>query len=154
MGTGFWHGDVCIGRRHHHCGATGSAPGDWPGRLQAAVEAYNKRYHGTVHDSPNDVATGGIAHFMTLQDNAKKFAGNHRRTLRQLGRLAAAGNFREPIRGQAFAGPRRVAEPRFGPVVAAPRDQTRVLRGRGLLQIDGRRYLVKALQPVRMPAEV
>ena len=127
-------------------------PGDWPDRLRPTVSAYNRRFHGAVHDAPNDVATGGIAHFMTLEDNAKKFKHNHDLTMRRLERIGDAGHFRPPIPGQVFAGPRRVAEPRFGDVVSA--EGARLPRGRGKIQTrDGRRYLVKAIQPVRMPPE-
>ena len=128
------------------------APGDWPDRLAAVVSAYNRRYHATVHDSPNEAAQGGVSHFLTLQDNAKKFEHNQRLTERRIVRLNAAGHFRPPIPGQAFAGPRRVAEPRFGPVESAA--GATVPRGRGRVRLpDGREFLLKAVQPVRMPAE-
>jgi hypothetical protein len=129
------------------------APGDWIDRLPSAVRAYNERYHGTVHDAPDDVAAGGIPYFLTLQDNARKFAHNQEVTNRRIVRLHEAGNFRPPIVGQAFAGPRRVAEPRFGPVESAA--NATVPRGRGTIRLpDGRQVLLKALQPVRLPAEV
>ena len=94
-----------------------------------------------------------MTHFMTLQDNAAKFEHNQRLTERRIVRLNQAGNFRPPITGQVFAGPRRVAEPRSGPVESAA--GATVVRGRGKVRLpDGREFLLKAVQPVRLPAEV
>jgi hypothetical protein len=73
--------------------------GTWSDHLAHATKAFDTRYQPSVHGPPTKLADNplSVQNFLTLQDNAEKFAHHDSLTRRRKGDLERLGGFRDPI---------------------------------------------------------
>ena len=73
--------------------------GSWSDHLAHVTKAFDTRYQPAVHGPPSKLVSNPntVQNFLTLQDNAEKFAHNDTLTRRRKGDLERLGGYRDPI---------------------------------------------------------
>lgn len=121
--------------------------GQWPQNLAKATEAKNETLNSAVHGAPNDVDKGGVQNFMVLQDNAQKFAENHKQNKLLTERVLTRGWYR-PARPLLDKLHRRIATVRYGEP-----EELHGLRAGMLVNRKGREAMLKQALITGPPGE-
>jgi hypothetical protein len=110
------------------------AGGEWAEALQPAVAGYNKSYHSTIHESPEELLESKEALFMVYQDNARKLEHNQKLTDRRVAKLREAGAFRRPLGGARQF--KRGFRATYGPVEVPTAVEGSTVRAAGQEPVD------------------